>query len=203
MTMKKIILGAIAVGCLSIGASFAAGTTPDPTTAPTDAQKAKLEELKAKLEAQRAAMKAKHDSLAAANKDEIEKRMAERKAEMEKAKAAMDSVRAQVKALIDSYKDKIKAASDSDKAALAKELAAKLKALTADLQKEMRAKFEAGHAGHDSDMTARRAEIEKRLQDAKAAFDAHKKEIDAQRAEWLKNHPEDSSHVGGGAPRGE
>jgi hypothetical protein len=167
MNMKKLILVAVAAGSLALGAAAAAGTPPDLT----DEQKAKIEEMKAKLEAQREAWKAKHDSLMDAHKDEIAKRIAERKAGMGTHKVLSDSMRAQVKALLDEYKDKLKAVSDSDKAAIAKELAEKLKALRADMAGKL-----------------------------KADFEARKKEIEARRAEWLKNHPGGDSAHGGPRP---
>jgi hypothetical protein len=191
MTMKHLVLGALAVGCLSLGASYADGTKP----ALTDEQKAKIEELKAKMEAQREAMKGKHDSLSAERKAEIEKRMAERKAAMEKAKAEMDALRAKAKALVDEYKEKLKAASDSDKAVLAKELAEKLKALGLGAAKDWRARFDGDHEHHDGDMASHRDEIGKKLAGHRADFAARRKEIEARRAEWLKNHPDDSGHT--------
>lgn len=196
MIMKKLILGALTAGCLSIGASFADDTKP---AGPSAEQIAKLEELKAKLEAKRADMMAGHDSLSAERKAEIEKRIAEHKAEMEKRRAEMEAVRAQVKALIEEYREKIKAAGDSSKAALAKELADKLKELHASIPTGHRGgrmggpmdRFGDGWKKHEADLGKTREEIEKHLADRKADFEAHKKEIEAKRAEWLKDHAAD------------
>jgi hypothetical protein len=185
MIMKKLILGSLMAGCLSIGASFADDTKP---AGPSAEQKAKLEELKAKLEARRADWKAHHDSLTAEHKAEIEKRIAEHKAEMEKRKAEMDAVKEKVKALIDAYKEKIKAANDSTKATLAKELAAKLKELHASIEIDHKGRFDNERKKVEIDLDQKKEEMEKRLKDRKADFAAHQAEIEAKRAEWLKDH---------------
>jgi Spy/CpxP family protein refolding chaperone len=178
MIMNKFILGALMAGCLSVSASFAADTAP---AGPTAEQKAKLEELKAKLEAKRGDWKAHQDSLTAEQKAEIEKRIAEHKAEMEKRKAERAEVKEQIKALVEAFKDKIKSADDSTKAALAKELAAKLKELHGSVGAGIKGRFDAGKG--------------ERLKDIKADFAAHRKEIEAKRAEWLKDHADGDKPV--------
>ncbi|MDB5049370.1 MAG: hypothetical protein JWO30_2441 [Fibrobacteres bacterium] len=197
MIMKKLILGTLMAGCLSIGASFADDTKP---AGPSDAQKAKLEELKAKLEVQRDAWKAGHDSLTAEHKAEIEKRIAEHKAAMEKRKAEMDAIRDKAKALIEEYKGKIKAASDSGKAALAKELADKLKELHASIAMDHKGKFDSDRKGRENDLDGMKGDLKKHIDEIKADIEKHKAELDAKRAEWLKNHPVDSTGHGGMTP---
>ena len=191
MIMNKLILGALTAGCLSIGAAFADDTRPTAHTAPTAEQIAQLDELKAKLEARHEGMMGGHDSLSAERKAEIEKRIAEHKAEMEKRMSEMEAVRAKVKTLIEEYKEKFKAAGDSSKAALAKELAAKLKELHASIQGDHKGRFGNEWKNHHPDLGKTREEIEKHMADRKADFEAHKKEIEAKRAEWLKDHTAD------------
>jgi uncharacterized coiled-coil protein SlyX len=194
MIMKKLILGTLMAGCLSIGASFADDTKPATLS---DAQKAKLEELKAKLEAQRDAWKAGHDSLTAEHKAEIEKRIAEHKAAMEKRKTEMDALKDKVKALIEEYKGKIKAANDSSKAALAKELADKLKELHASVEMDHKGKFDSDRKGREHDLDGMKDDMKKHIDEIKADIEKHKAEMDAKRAEWLKDHPMDSTgHAG-------
>lgn len=83
ININKLVIGALVAGCLSIGVSFAKGTRPEPTAE----QKAKFEEVKAKMEAGREAFKAGHDSLFAAHKAEIEAFIAAHKDEIEKFKS--------------------------------------------------------------------------------------------------------------------
>ncbi len=183
MIIKKLILGTLMAGCLSIGTSFADDVKP---TGPTADQKAKLDELKTKLEAKRADWAAHHDSLSAEHKGEIEKRIAEHKADMDKRKDEMDAVKDKVTAVIEACKDKMKGANDSTKAALAKELGDKLKEIHAAAEADHKGKFEDEKGLHEADLDKKKDEIEQHIKDCKADFDAHQKEIEAKRAEWLK-----------------
>lgn len=185
MIKHKLILGALVAGCLSLGSAIA-GDRP----VLTDEQKATLDEIRAKLGERREALKGAHDSLCNLNREEIAKRMADHKVAMDKLSEERKAAFEKIKALVDEYRAKIEASTGADKEALAAELKAKLKTLREACTAEQKAAFDAMRKAREADIAAHRAEWEKRIADGKADFESRMKEFEAQRAEWLKSHPD-------------
>lgn len=212
MTIQKLFFSTLIAGCLAVSASFAEGKT-----GPSDAEKAKYEEIKAKIEVKRSHMKANHDSLSAEHKAEIQKRIAAHKADRAEDKAERDVIRAKVKVLVDEFKEKMKNTPDSLRKELEKDLGHKIHAIGAAARAAERAEFEANKKAFEGEIKNHKAEIEKKMEESKAAFEAKKKEMDAAHhafvnanggsvghlplteaekaaakakfEEWVKNHP--------------
>lgn len=100
MLNHKLILGALVAGCLSISSAWS-----QDKPGLTDEQKAKIAEIKQRIEEKRGAMKGRHDSLCAAHKDEIAKRIDAHKAALgklsEERKAEWEKKMAERKADLD------------------------------------------------------------------------------------------------------
>lgn len=173
MFKHKLIISTLVAGCLSMGSALA-----QDKPGLTDEQKAKLAELKAKIESMRGEHGAKHDSLRDARRDEIKQRFAAHRKAIDALAGERKGLHADIRKLVEEYKAKF-AAAGADKEALAAELKAKIKALHDAFLAEHKGVLDSLKASRDARIAARKGEWEKKLADGKARFAGIRKDIEA------------------------